>query len=240
VSVDRARSSPSSDLSSALLAAFVWAAIDAARAHGELPAVSVFVALLGSTSLVLGLLVLATRRGLPLGGVARAFVTGALIAALPLTVIAAVLQKVTHHRALGGVTFAFVALFVVLGTVACAARLAELAASGGPRAALARGVLFASVALSCSGVVVVLALGLRTATAAPFIAVVVDAALGVAACALALALRSRLQATVRFGAVAWMGAVAVGIVVAASAAPLRQLLSERAPIAFAIGWAWGV
>jgi hypothetical protein len=139
------------------------------------------------------------------------------------------------------VTFAFVALFVVLGTVACAARLAQLAASGGPRAVLARSVLFAAVALSCLGVAFALALGLRAATPAPFVAVVVDAALGVAACALALALalRSRLHATVRFGAVAWMGAVAVGIFVAASAAPLRQVLSERAPIAFAIGWIWG-
>jgi hypothetical protein len=239
--VERTRNSPSSGLASALLVSFAWAAIDAARLHGEFPFVPMFVALLGSASLLLGLLVVATERALPLGAVARAFVSGALLAALPLTAIAAVLEKVTHHRALGGVTFAFVAFFVVLASVACAGRLGQLAGSGGRRAALARGVLFAAVGLSCSGVLVAVAIGLRAPAAAPFVTVVVDAALGVVSWALALGLSLRLLrgTTFRLGAVLWIGAVVAGIFVAAWAAPLRHVLSERAPIAFAIGWVFG-
>jgi hypothetical protein len=230
------QSSLSSDLSSALVAALAWAAIDAVRAHGELPLGSVFAALLGSTSLLLGVLVVAFRRALPLGEVARAFVFGALVAVSPLAAIAAVLQKVTHHRALGGVTFAFVALFVAFASVACAARLLQIARIGGPHASVARRALWGAIALSCAGVVVVLALGLRSKAAAPVVAVVVDAALGVAVCALALALRLRSPAAVRLGAALWIGALVVGIVATTSAAPLRQLLTERVPVAFALGW----
>jgi hypothetical protein len=226
--VEPARSS-SSDLTSTLLAAFAWAAVDTARTHHELPVVSVFVALFGSASLVLGMLVVATRRALPLGAVARAFVSGALIAALPLTLIAAVLQKTTHHRALGGVTFAFVALFVSFACVACARRLSELG----------RGALLVVATLSSAGALIALALGLRAVTAAPFVAVVLDAVLGVASCALALSLRRLPRGVLRFATMAWAGVVAVGIFVAVSSAPLRHALSERAPMAFAIGWALG-
>lgn len=230
------RSSLSSDLSSALVAALAWAAIDAARVHGELPLSRVFVPLFGSTSLLLGVLVVAFRRALPLGEVARAFVFGALVAAFPLAIIAAVLQKVTHHRALGGVTFAFVALFVALASVACAARLLQIARAGGPYASLARRVLWCAAASSCAGVVVMLALGLRTKAAAPIVAVLIDAALGVAMCALALVFRLRSAAAVRLGAALWIGAVVAGIFAATTTAPLRQLLAERVPIAFALGW----
>jgi hypothetical protein len=85
--------------------------------------VTAWLVLLGSAALPVGLFAAALRN---LGVRSRAVGTVLLALALssaPLEVLARVLKATTHHRPLGGVTFAIIALFVLLGAVAVAARL---------------------------------------------------------------------------------------------------------------------
>src|SRR4051812_29425047 len=113
----------SSSLLVALGAALVWAGIDVARVGSTLPVGVAFLALFGSSSLLLGVGVVIAWYARPLGDAVRAVFAGASLAALPLAVLAAALQRVTHHRALGGVTFAFVALVLLAVSFGVAWRL---------------------------------------------------------------------------------------------------------------------
>jgi hypothetical protein len=222
----------------ALGAALVWTAIDVARS--AVPIVQGLFALLGSTSLILGALVVGIRRARPFGDGARAAFAGAAMSALPLLVVAAVLQKTTHHRALGGVTFAFVALFVVAGCIVVAARLLQLATRGGRVGFVAR-VALGVLVVPCVAVAASLLPVLRAPSAAPLVPALADGALGIALLSAALFVPSSVLRAVpaRVSAVAWVAAVTVGIAVSAASPSVRAALSARVPVAFALGAGWG-
>jgi hypothetical protein len=86
-----------------------------------------WLALSGSTALVLGpLLFLAARAAFDASRV-RAALVGAGMAVLPLSVLGSVLKLETNHRPLGAATFAVLALAAVLGAMLVAGRIEEAA-----------------------------------------------------------------------------------------------------------------
>ncbi len=115
-------SEPSAAVGLALGAALcAVAVVPAALRSGAF--VTAWLVLLGSAALPVGLFAAALRN---LGVRSRAVGTVLLALALssaPLEVLARVLKATTHHRPLGGVTFAIIALFVLFGAAAVAARL---------------------------------------------------------------------------------------------------------------------
>ncbi|HEX4338259.1 MAG TPA: hypothetical protein VH062_20280 [Polyangiaceae bacterium] len=223
----------SSDLVTALGAAGAWTVIDVARAWPAPSLASTVPALLGSASLLLGVAIVAARRAWPPGDGLRAVVLGALVASFPLAFVAATLERVTHHRALGGVTFAFVALVVVAGSSAVAWRLLRAARDG---ARVARAALLAAAVASSGAVVLALVLHAGVVSSSSLGAGVVDAAIGVVLLVSALAVVRRVAlGPSRVGAVAWVCVVAASVVMTALDPSMCAGLAARDPVAFALG-----
>jgi len=230
------RSSLSTDFLVALVAAVVWAAIDAARLRSTLPAGVAFLALFGSASLLLGVGVVVTRRARPLGDVVLAAIAGAALATLPLTVLSAALQRVTHHRALGGVTFAFVALVILALAFAVAWRLLRTARQAGTAGRVAMTALVVASLASGGAVVVLVLRGAGAPSATPLVPGLVDALTGALLFAAAIVISPRAaRFRARAGAALWACAVMLGIATTALTPGLCAPLSAGAPVAFAIG-----
>jgi hypothetical protein len=229
---DERRTSLSSELFVSLCAAGVWSAIDFLRVGSS---AECLVALFGSASLVLGVAVVTLRRAGPFDDALRGVVAGAASASLPLAILASLLERATHHRALGGVTFAFLALGVVLFSIAAARRLLGVARGRGRGASLAMVSVVVAAMGSVAGSAVLLArVGAPSST--PLLAGVVDAAMGVVLLAAAVSFAPRAWSrSSRWAAYAWLGVVAVGIAVAVTRPSLCATLSVRAPVAFVIG-----
>jgi hypothetical protein len=86
-----------------------------------------WLALSGSTALVLGpFLFLAGRAAFDASRV-RAALVGAGLSVLPLSILGSVLKLETNHRPLGAATFAVLALAAVLGAILVAGRIEEAA-----------------------------------------------------------------------------------------------------------------
>jgi hypothetical protein len=224
--------SASNNLTTSVVASAIWAAVDVARVHGHAPAFTAFVALLGATSLGLGALV-SLVGWLGAGDGTRAVLFGALLATAPLAVAGAVLERTTHHRALGGMAFAVFALFVLLFASGVARRLLAVTRSERPRRArVAKGALSLAAASSVACTLVALLPALRgPGTLGVW---VFDGATGAALFWAALwFVRSPRVRLGRAGVAAWVAAVLAGAVVTATSASLRGVLAERAPIAFA-------
>ena len=120
-----------------------------------------WVALWGATALLVGPTAAALLRARPrLGGLATLLV-GVLMAAGPMIVFARLLKRATHHRPLGAVTFALVAVVVILGAVAVAARLMSLARSAARARRVWRTVVIAltTCSLLCTAALTAGALG---------------------------------------------------------------------------------
>jgi hypothetical protein len=224
----------SADLAASLLAALLWAAIDVARV-GSVGSLA-FPALFGSTALILGVGVVSLRRAGPFGDGLRAVAVGAALASLPLALLAAVLQRSTHHRALGGVTFAFVAALVIVFAIAVSWRMLVIARRPTRMAIVVRALLVVASIVSCVAACALAITGARPGGAPSLTSGFVDGLIGAALLGLAFAGVRRLErSTSRFGAVAWICVVAGGAAVAASDSALCAALAERAPVAFAIG-----
>jgi hypothetical protein len=84
-----------------------------------------WVALTGSTALVLGPLLAAARVLRNHAGKVRGVLLGAALATLPVALLGQVLKVQTHHRPLGAATFAFLALGVVLGCILVTVRVVD-------------------------------------------------------------------------------------------------------------------
>jgi hypothetical protein len=82
-----------------------------------------WLALTGSTALVLGPLLAAARALRTEAAKVRALLLGAALATLPVAVLGQSLKLHTHHRPLGAATFAFLALGVVLGCILVTVRV---------------------------------------------------------------------------------------------------------------------
>jgi hypothetical protein len=226
----------SADLAAALIAALVWAAIDVVRVGSAGALAAEFPALFGSSALLLGVGVVSLRRARPFGDGIRAVAAGTGIASFPVAMIAAVLQRSTHHRALGGVTFAFVAAVVIAFAIAAAWRMLEVARRSTRGASVVRALLVIASVLSCGAAAALVLLGARGGRATPVMSGFVDGLIGAALLGLAAVPARPLERLPRrVGAVAWLCVVVAGAAIAASDSALCAALAERAPVAFAIG-----
>lgn len=101
----------------------------ARAASGGASPVVCWVILCGGTALVLGPVVAALRVSRPWPAAAASVPLGLVLALAPLIVFGRVIKAGTHHRPLGGATYAIVAVGLVLGAIAVSARLIALARS---------------------------------------------------------------------------------------------------------------
>ncbi len=104
--------------SGALLAIPIAIRLEAPLAHRLL----VWLAALGLHGALLGLVVGSLRVARPLPSRTPALIAALGMAMGPLTVVAATLHRVTHHRPLGAATFGVVALGLMLGCLAISVR----------------------------------------------------------------------------------------------------------------------
>jgi hypothetical protein len=106
-----------------LPAGFLMAVLVALRVSGSLGDVlMVFLGAWGLHGLLVGTAAGILRICRPLPSRSPTFVWAVLLAVLPLARLGMLLAERTHHRPLGATTFALVALVVILGFWACAAR----------------------------------------------------------------------------------------------------------------------
>jgi hypothetical protein len=204
-----------------------------ARVFGGEHAAATALSLVGSVSLVVvpvGVwLRRAVRAGLGRGDLALA--AGAALSALPLALFGGVLKSTTHHRPLGGATFAVAALCLLALCVALSFRVYRGASGNAVKSTWQN--LFS---LGCgSSLVATVALGLAGA-ARPSLVEAAAVAGAVAATTLAPApdwltrLKSRTLAT------AWV-LLLLGAIVSLRTAPISSTLGSRAPVSFAsLSW----
>lgn len=161
----------------------------------------------------------------------RALCVGLGLAAWPLSVLGRVLKTTTHHRPLGAVTFAFLALFVTGGLVALALRVVT-------RRTTSVGALFASRLLEGAALLALLGLLVRVIRdpATQHGAVDVAFALGSAALLCLLPLPERLRTLAeRVGP--WLWGVVVVVGVALAFGPARMVAAAASPaLAAPLSW----
>jgi hypothetical protein len=184
-----------------------------------------WVALAGSTALVLGPLLLLTRAAASrLRGIAPVLL-GIGLSAFPLAFLGQALKVYTHHRPLGAATFGAVALVIVSFFIAIGARLAAWAeAPVLARRLVLRFVML--VALLGSAAVV-----LRSLASASAHHDVIDVFRVLAASAIAWMGLNQPRVEMwarRAGALAWVALVVAGLV--AARGPVRDAVRERAPV----------
>jgi hypothetical protein len=238
---DEAESAETSASGSVFLAGLGIATLGAAFAavpaalRVQSPAISIgtaWLALWGASALVIGPAGGALRLARPISRLALSVPFGLLIASGPLLVFARLLKATTHHRPLGGATFALVAMFVVAGSVAVAARILVWSATS-PLGRLAAGAL----ALGCLALVALVGAPifspmLRTG--------VLDALLAMAAIgAGAFARIGPLERIVtRASPVLWILAVGAGLALLGKG--LAAALGEASPVLLGLaGWIRG-
>jgi hypothetical protein len=121
-----------------------------------------FLVLFAGAALIMAPLSAALSTAGPPGRLTRSLTAGALVAALPLVPFAAMLKTSTHHRPLGGVTFAVIAGLVLIGTTLVCARLITWAGEQRSlRRTLARVSVVALTALGAASLVLGLVYGLK-------------------------------------------------------------------------------
>lgn len=160
-----------------------------------------------------------------------ALTVGVLLAALPLLPFATLLKTTTHHRPLGGVTFAVVAGLLIIGLSLVCARLVTWAGvQVGRPAMFARVLLIACAALGTAALLLGLVQGLKGGSA--YQTGFYDAlrVLGLATLAARVRLPEPLLRRVRgLGLAAWVTVVTVGVCL--GRAPAMQVeLASRCPV----------
>jgi hypothetical protein len=207
------------------------------RVAGSQPAAPAALALVAAASLVVVPLGLWVRRAVAAGLPAadRAIFAGAALSALPLALFGGVLKSTTHHRPLGGATFAVAALCLLAVCIGLSFRLlrprAPSASGGGAKSAW-QNLFF----LGCgSSLVSAVALGLMKA-ARPSLVDFLALALAAAAAGLApppaWLVRRRLWPLL----LGWVALVACALVALRSPQLVRSLTTQ-APISFApLSW----
>jgi hypothetical protein len=161
----------------------------------------------------------------------QALTLGVLLAGLPLLPFAALLKTSTHHRPLGGVTFAVIAGLVVVGLSLVAGRLITWAgAQRAPLRALARFGIVMLAALGAAAVLLGLMQGLKGGSA--FLTGIFDAlrVLGLATLAARVPVPEGLVRRARgFGLAAWIAVVTVGVCLGRAPA-MQAELAVRCPV----------
>lgn len=178
--------------------ALVWA-IPAASRVGSSGGALAYMALAGSGALIAGPLVASARSLRPLSSRVRWTIAGLFAAAGPLTLLGTVLKDRTHHRPLGGVTFACIALGLLV-FFAILALLLRAAAHRGSRVARWSGVALLAVSVA------LLTFRLGGAVRDPAVVrAVLDGLVGVALVAFGVWLDAApMRRVARAGLVAWL------------------------------------
>lgn len=224
------------DLAATLVLAFAWSAEIAARFGGEAGVVPTLVGALGCTALTLGAVAAVARsRQTPKLGL-EALVVGTLLSSGPTALVGTVLSERTHHRALGGVTFALIAsATVVLGFLVTRAVLALPLRR--PLWRLCRRLCL--TILVVGSVTAVLRptfseFGPVGSTSGRFLAQDLAVGLGLAAVLVTRPDHPLLRRVAYPLALVWALAVACGVTVLAGNMRLRVVLAERAPVALGL------
>lgn len=190
-----------------------------------------FVVCTAGAALVMAPLSAALASARPSHKFRQALTVGVLLASVPLVPFASVLKTATHHRPLGGVTFAVCAGAVVVGLSLVSARLITWAgAQHSWVRTLSRFCLVALAALGAAAMLLALIQGLRGGDALRngfFDALRV---LGFATLAARVPLPAWLVQRLRgFGLAAWIAVVTVGVCLG-RAPVMRTELAERCPV----------
>lgn len=206
-------------------------------AHAGASFVACWIALAGSTALLLAPAVGAFRAARPMPRAVPTLLVGLLLATGPLVIFARLLKATTHYRPLGGATFGIVAAGVVLGCIAVSGRLVA-AARTGARQRVAQRLLFVLAAVSTLIGLVLIAPaagspGMRSGLFDGTLAV----ALGLAAALPGTsgwlsAARARLA-----GPIVWLGLVVAGAAVLHFSPAVHAACAARAPVLLGLaGW----
>ena len=215
-------------LAFAAVSAALCAGIAACRVEQS---ASAFCVLFGGAALIFGPVLAGLSAARPPSFGLRAVLLGLGLAALPLAKLAAMLKAVTHHRPLGAVTFAALALVLCGGAIVVAARLLTL---GGP----SNGARALRVSLLLLAVLGPLLLLLRAAASPALRGGVVDVTLGLGSAVLLAIVPwppAARRALDRFAPPLWFGAVLIGV---ASALVLGVGAAELASPALAAPITW--
>ncbi len=220
-------------------AASVFATLPGAyrASHAGASFIGCWLALAGSTALLLAPAVGAFRAARPMPRAVPTLLVGLLLASGPLVIFARLLKATTHYRPLGGATFAIVAAGVVLGCIAVSGRLVA-AAQAGARQRIAQRLL---IVLAAASTLIGLALAAPAVGASGMRAGVFDGVLAVAL-GLAAALpdatgwlpaaRARLA-----GPALWLVLVVAGAAMLHLSPAVRGACTSRAPVLSGLtGW----
>jgi len=206
------------------------------RVGGSASVAMAFLGLLGGAALTIAPASAALRIARPLSPLAWSVPLGLCLSLAPLIVLARLLILGTHHRPLGGATFAFVAAGLLAGAVAVSARV--LAWSADRDGALRK------LPLALGGVMLALgALLSLPALGSPLRASLLDGVLGALLLIGGALLRppaKLAQGLARAGVFVWVAAVALGLVVGLASPQVRAVLDSRAPVLLGLaGWLRG-
>lgn len=222
----RARSAFLAGLLAAALAAWPAAARFEPRLFWQ-----AFMVLMAGAAFVMAPLSAALATAAPPGRFTRALTVGSLLSALPLVPFAAVLKTSTHHRPLGGVTFAVTAGFIIFAATSVSGRLITWAGEQSSlRSASARVSIVALSALGAAAVLLALVHGLKGDLA--FRTGFFDAlrVLGLATLAAWLPLPPGvLRHTRGFGLAVWIAVVTVGVCLGRAPA-MQAEIAEHCPV----------
>lgn len=224
------------ELARSLVFALVWSSEVTAR-FGELATSGTFsflVAALGCTAFTLGATGVVTARRATTCSRPLHLILAALLASGPAALLARVLQGKTHHRALGGVTFALLAGVLVAASALVVRRLLGSSPGQSRRRSVLPGVAVATLVVISMGMAIgplVRELGTGGSPSGRWLAQ--DLAIGLMLSGLvAVVPRVRLPSRVALaGAALWVVCVGAGAVLVSRNMPLRAILSEHAPVA---------
>jgi hypothetical protein len=190
-----------------------------------------FLVLLAGSALVMAPLSAALATAERSSRFMRALTVGALVSALPLVPFASMLKTSTHHRPLGGVTFAVVSSLLIVGVTLVSARLISWAGEQPSLRRLAARILVVTLtALGAAAMLLGLVNGLRGDPA--FRTGFFDAlrVLGLATLAAWVPVPESFVRRARgFGLAAWIAVVTVGVCL--GRAPTMQTeIAARCPV----------
>jgi hypothetical protein len=190
-----------------------------------------FAVCMAGSALVMAPLSAALAGSAQSGRFRQALTLGVLLAGLPLLPFAAFLKTSTHHRPLGGVTFAVIAGVLVAGLSLVATRLITWAGAQGPRLrALARFCTVALAALGAAALLLGLMQGLKGGGG--YRTGIFDAlrVLGLATLAARVPVPMSVLRRLRgLGLAAWVAVVTVGVCLGRAPA-MQAELAARCPV----------
>lgn len=223
---------------SGLIAALLAALPAAFRFESSL-AVQAFIVCVAGCALVMAPLCAALASAASGNKLRTALTVGVLLAALPLLPFATLLKTTTHHRPLGGVTFAVIGGLLIIGLSLVCARFVTWAGVQG-RGAFARVVLIAFAALGTAALLLGLVQGLKGGSAYQTGFYDGLRVLGLTTLAARVRLPDTLLQRVRgLGLATWVAVVTVGVCLGRAPAMQAELASRCPVLHWPLVWLGG-